>query len=178
MSEDGIDFLLDQHHRVRQLLDAVQQAPADSRQQRFDELRELLAVHETAEELIVRPVTRTQVPGGDTVADARIAEENTSKDALAALEKLDAAGDDFVAVFAPFADEVRKHAHNEEEFEFPLLREHQDEKTLTAMRSALDKAEKLAPTRPHPSARSTTANVVLGPFAAIVDRVKDALQSD
>jgi hemerythrin-like domain-containing protein len=175
--KDGIGFLLEQHERVTELLEAVQRGPGDGRQRIFDELRELLAVHETAEELILRPATRKSVPGGDAIADARIAEENQSKDVLAKLERLDVTSEEFVASFAAFADDVRQHAHNEETHEFPLLEQHQEESALQRMRDQLEMAEKLAPTHPHPSARSTAANLVLGPFAAMVDRVRDALRS-
>jgi hypothetical protein len=177
MTTNGIDFLLRQHREVQELLDKVEKGSEETRQQDFDRLRELLAVHETAEELILRPITRSNVPGGDQIADARIAEENQSKDMLAELEKLDANSTDFITLFAGFAGDVRKHALNEETHEFPLVKEHVDANALEAMGTHLELAEKVAPTHPHPSARSTVANVVLGPFAAMVDRVRDALSS-
>ena len=86
---NGVDLLLQQHEQIRSLLSQVSSAAnAENRKQVFDELRELIAVHETAEEIIVRPVTRKQVPGGEDIADARMAEENEGKKALAELEKL------------------------------------------------------------------------------------------
>jgi hemerythrin-like domain-containing protein len=177
MDYDGIQFLLNQHHQVTELLEAVENGPADTRQQSFDNLRELLAVHETAEELVLRPVTRASVPGGDEIADARIGEENQAKDALARLEKLDANAAEFTTLFAEFAADVRKHASNEETYEFPSVQQHESAASLATMGSHLEKAEKMAPTHPHPSARSTAANVVLGPFAAMVDKVRDALSA-
>jgi hypothetical protein len=80
-------------------------------------------------------------------------------------------------MFAGFAVDVRKHANNEETYEFPLVQQHQSADDLTAMAKHLEKAERLAPTHPHPGARTTTANVVLGPFAAMADRVRDVLSS-
>jgi hemerythrin superfamily protein len=178
MPKNGIDFLLEQHKQVEQLLETVQNAEASSRQESFDELRRLLAVHETAEELILRPITRAKVEGGAEIADARMAEENMAKDVLADLEKLDASTPEFAAKFASFASDVKEHAHHEETYEFPRVRESQDEGALETLGQALEVAEKVAPTHPHPSARSTTANVVLGPFASIVDRVRDAISSN
>jgi hemerythrin superfamily protein len=175
MAQNGIDFLLGQHQQVENLLDEVKNATGEAKQQSFDELRELLAVHETAEELILRPVTRTSVEGGAEIADARIAEENEAKDVLSKLEKLDATSAEFANMFESFAADVQKHAHNEETYEFPKVKESKDADTLAKMETALAAAEKLAPTHPHPSARSTTANVVLGPFASMLDRAKDAL---
>ncbi|HEX3897960.1 MAG TPA: hemerythrin domain-containing protein [Mycobacteriales bacterium] len=175
MAENGIDFLLGQHQRIQQLLDAVANAPAESRQATFDELRELLAVHETAEEFILRPVTRSDVPGGDVIADARMAEENQAKQVLADLEKLDVTTPEFLTAYTAFSKDVLEHAQNEESYEFPLVREHEDTDALAQMGEALEKAERSAPTHPHPSARTTTAAAVMGPFAAMVDKVRDAL---
>ncbi|HWA64756.1 MAG TPA: hemerythrin domain-containing protein [Mycobacteriales bacterium] len=175
MAQNGIDFLISQHEQVKQLLEAVKTAPAESRQETFDQLREMLAVHETAEELILRPITRSEIPGGDVVADARMAEENKAKDVLADLEKMDAASPDFLSAFTAFAADVLEHAGNEESYEFPLVKEHQDAEALDRMDAELKKAEESAPTHPHPSARTTTAAAVMGPFAAMVDKVRDAI---
>ena len=38
----------------------------------------------------------------------------------------------------------------------------------------MELAEKMAPTHPHPSAKTTTMNYVAGPFAAMLDRARDA----
>jgi iron-sulfur cluster repair protein YtfE (RIC family) len=177
MARNGIDFLLSQHQRITELLGVVRTGPAESRQASFDQLRELLAVHETAEELILRPITRHEVPGGDVVADARMGEENQAKRVLADLEKLDVGSAEFVTAFNAFAEDVLSHAHNEETYEFPLVRDSQDAEALAAMGEALEKAEASAPTHPHPSAKTTTAAAVMGPFAAMVDKVRDALSS-
>jgi hemerythrin superfamily protein len=177
MAQNGIDFLLGQHQQVEKLLDEVKNGTGDARQQSFDELRELLAVHETAEELILRPVTRRSVDGGAEIADARIAEENEAKEVLAKLEKLDAGSAEFTTMFESFAADVAKHAHNEETYEFPKVKESQDAGALAKMEKALEIAEKTAPTHPHPSARSTTAAAVMGPFAAMLDKARDALGS-
>ena len=114
MAQNGIDFLLDQHRQIQRLLDAVQEGTPQARQQSFDALRELLVVHETAEELILRPATRKEVEGGSAIADARMAEENEAKETLAKLEKLKAGEPEFDELFASFAGDVLTHASNEE----------------------------------------------------------------
>jgi hypothetical protein len=38
-------------------------------------------------------------------------------------------------------------------------------------------AEKMAPTHPHPSAKTTRANLLAGPFAAMIDKVRDSMKS-
>src|SRR6185312_830320 len=100
---DVVAQLLEQHEQVRAAIDGVAKTTtAESRQEAFDRLRELLARHETAEEMIIRPLTRRAV-GGEDIADDRMAEENQSKEILADLEKLDIASEDFARTFEKFA---------------------------------------------------------------------------
>jgi iron-sulfur cluster repair protein YtfE (RIC family) len=172
---DLVSQLLAQHEQVRAAIDGVARTKtAASRQKAFDKLRELLARHETAEEMIVRPLTRG-LDNGEAVASARMEEENKSKDALAELEELDIASEEFARRFETFAQAVLTHAQNEETFEFPLLRQQLDAEKLEKAEKQLLLAEKTAPTHPHPSARSTAMNYVAGPFAAVADRARDAI---
>jgi hemerythrin superfamily protein len=172
---DVVAQLLAQHDQVRAAInDVAKTTTAESRQVAFDALRELLARHETAEEMIIRPLTRG-IDGAEPVASARMDEENEAKVVLAELEKLDIASVKFARRFEKFAGAVLTHAQAEEKQEFPLLRQNVDaDKRRTAERMLL-LAEKTAPTHPHPSARSTAMNYVAGPFAAMVDRVRDAI---
>jgi hypothetical protein len=52
-----------------------------------------------------------------------------------------------------------------------------EQKRLERMRKAVDLAESIAPTRPHPGVESATGNMLAGPFAAMLDRTRDALSS-
>jgi hypothetical protein len=172
-ARDVVDFLLDQHQQIRGLLSDVLDVRGPERQRAFDEVRELLARHETGEEMVLRPLTR-KTPDGSPVADARFAEENEAKEVLARLEHMDVDGAEFESTFTGFRLSVVDHAAAEERDEFPLLRRDHDADTLVRARGRLERAEKMAPTHPHPSARSTTANYVAGPFAAMLDRARDA----
>lgn len=170
---DVVQFLRRQHQEIRMLLDSVLSATGEARQRAFDDVRELLARHETAEEMVVRPLTR-KAPQGDQVAEGRMAEENEAKEVLADLEKMDVDSTQFTAKFTEFRQSVLTHAEHEETLEFPLLERATDHDALEKARSAVEMAEKMAPTHPHPSAKSTTMNYVAGPFAAMLDRARDA----
>src|SRR3954468_11168740 len=172
---DVVSQLLSQHELVRTSIDAVAQTTTpEARQEAFDVLRELLARHETAEEMILRPLTRG-IEGGDAIASARMDEENKSKDVLAELENVDIASEEFARLFETFAQAVLAHAQSEEAFEFPLLHRHLDAEKLETAERQLLLAERMAPTHPHPSARSTAMNYVAGPFAALADRARDTI---
>jgi len=172
-ADDVVAFLTAQHQQVRTLLGEVLATTGEERQRCFDDVRELLARHETAEEMIVRPLTR-KASQGEQVADARMAEENEAKEVLAKLEKMDVDSAEFTTAFTDFRQSVLAHADAEEGQEFPLLRESTDSDALQKARSAVEVAEKMAPTHPHPSAKTTTMNYVAGPFAAMLDRARDA----
>ena len=123
---DLVDQLLAQHKQVRAAIYGVAETTtAESRQEAFDRLREMLMQHETAEEKIVHPMTRA-VGQGDTVADARVGEEDEGKELLAELEELDIASVEFARLFEKLAGAVLAHAEHEESQEFPLLRQYVD----------------------------------------------------
>ena len=173
----GVELLREQHGRIRTLLGEVTNVSGETRQQTFDELRALLAVHETAEELTLRPMTRRDVPDGEKIADERMAEENEAKKVLADLEKLDVNSPEFESSFEKFRADVLEHAEHEESAEFPALAATESADDLDKLYHRIETAEKTAPTHPHPSATTTSRNLVLGPFAAMADRVRDALSA-
>jgi len=175
---DAIEILMTQHQQIKELFALVESSQGEERQREFDHLRALLAVHETAEEEVIRPITRSSVNNGEAVADARMEEENEAKEVLAKLEKLGTKSSEFMAQFRELKKSVIAHAEHEEHEEFPGLRSSKTRDELKQMGKRIRLAEKMAPTHPHPSAKSTTANYLAGPFASMVDRVRDSMKSD
>jgi hemerythrin superfamily protein len=173
---DVVDLLNAQHQEIRSLFSSVEEGGSD-RSEAFECLVRLLAVHETAEEEVVYPALRSSGPEGEHVAEARKAEEDEAKKQLADLESIGVEGEGFEERFDAFRTAVLAHAESEERQVFPLLRRSFDADKLTKMRSSLERAEKMAPTHPHPHApESALGNLVTGPFVAIVDRVRDAIR--
>ncbi len=173
---DVVEFLLEQHNRIRQLFAETADAPTpQERERKFFELRRLLAVHETAEEEIVHPRARRVIDGGDAIVDARIEEENKAKHALSELESIDVSSPEFTVKLAKLRDAVINHAGHEESEEFKQLRTQLGQDDLERMRGIVEFAEKTAPTRPHPGVESAAANMLVGPFAAMLDRARDAI---
>jgi hemerythrin superfamily protein len=173
--QDVVEFLIGQHERIKALFSEVLTASGEARRDRFTELRRLLAVHETAEEEIVHPRARRELPDGEDVVDARLREENEAKQALTQIEKLDVNSPEFEKAFQELQAEVLNHAQAEEQQEFGKLAAEVDADDLARMRRAVEMAESMAPTRPHPGVESAPANLLAGPFAAMLDRARDAL---
>jgi len=174
-SADVIDYLKAQHQQIKSLFAQTLESSGDQREQAFLDLRRLLAVHETAEEEVVHPRARKQLDDGPQVVDARLAEENEAKHALAELEQLEPDSPEFSAGLVQLRDDVVEHAEAEEQQEFARLATQLDSNALQRMRRAVEFAESTAPTRPHPGTESPGKNMLVGPFAAMLDRVKDAI---
>jgi hemerythrin superfamily protein len=173
---DVVRVLLEQHARIRELFADVKSAEGEHKQHAFDELRALLAVHETAEEMVLRPVTAKTA--GQSVVDARNHEEAEANEVLKDLEKLDVGSSDFDQMLADFERAVDDHAEAEESEEFPTVLAECDEDKRRTMGTHLRAAESIAPTHPHPStAGSTVAQYAVGPIASLVDRTRDAIKS-
>ncbi|MGW6566335.1 Rieske 2Fe-2S domain-containing protein [Streptomyces sp. NPDC054975] len=173
--DDIVEQLLQQHDRIRQLFAETLDADGEAKRRRFDELRGLLAVHEAAEEMVLRPVAR-RVAGKDEAA-ARNAEESRANEALAELEGLDVHSEEFDARLTAFQQAVEDHARHEEHEELPAIRARCDIEDRRSMGRRLRMAERLAPTHPHPTtAGSTAAQWTIGPFTALMDRARDAFR--
>ncbi|MDN3023538.1 hemerythrin domain-containing protein [Streptomyces sp. S.PB5] len=173
---DVVALLMRQHGDIRNLFDEVERTGGDERRSAFRHLVRLLAVHETAEEEVVRPFTRASVPDGAKVADERLAEERAAKELLSRLDEMDTDDPKFLTELQTLRLDVMKHARAEERYEFNHIRRHADKARLAAMATALKAAESVAPTHPHPGTESTAKNLMLGPIAALMDRTRDAVR--
>lgn len=172
---DVVDFLVSQHQQIKSLFGETLSATGEQRESAFIRLRRLLAVHETAEEEIVHPRAKRKIADGQTIVDARLKEENEAKKVLTELEKLDAGSPEFTEKLTKLRDAVVSHAEHEENEEFARLGEELSADELERMGRAAKLAEAVAPTRPHAGVESQVANLAAGPFAAMLDRARDAI---
>jgi hemerythrin superfamily protein len=176
-AEDVIELLLGQHMLIRDLFAQVQTGKGERRDEAFARLVHLLAVHETAEEMMVHPLARA-IDGGEQVVEDRLQEEHEAKEMLERLEDMDRDSDEFTSQLARLREAVLTHAHHEEVYEFRYLKARSDPERLRAMARRVRLAEKTAPTHPHPGAETAAENIALGPVATVFDRVKDAMGRD
>jgi hemerythrin superfamily protein len=174
--QDVVAMLIGQHGQIRNLFDAVETSSGDRRRDAFRRLVRMLSVHETAEEQVVHPFVRRTVPGGAAVVDERLREEREAKEVLSRLEDMDPEDPKFLPELQGLRTAVMTHARAEERYEFTHLRRVNDHTRLMAMAKSVRAAEMMAPTHPHPGVESAAANFLIGPFAAIADRARDAFQ--
>lgn len=173
---DVVDLLLTQHARIEEQFLLVTAATGEAKQRAFDDLARLLAVHETAEEEVVHPLSRGLVDGGDARIDDRLDEERQAKEMLVALIESGTDDDGFDTAFLLLRDAVLTHARYEERYEFTQLRANVPAERLRTLAAAVRAAEAVAPTRPHPGTESATANLAAGPALAVIDRARDLIR--
>ena len=165
--------LVEQHRRLRHLLHEVTAGEGEPRREAFESFRRLLAAHETAEEIVVRPISR-QIMDRDVVAE-RNHEERRIVRLLAELEKLDARGAGFEELLPNFTDALDTHMTLEETSEFPTLEAELDWHDRFGMAHWIDRALAYGPTHAHPGAfGSPMAQRAVTPFTALVDHARDA----
>lgn len=175
-TDDVVKFLTDQHNLIKDLFEEVLNASeTGAREKAFADLRQLLAVHETAEEMVVHPRARKEVADGEAIVDARLKEEHEAKEFLSRLEKMDIGSKEFIDELKKFREDVIEHAELEEREEFSHLQKNLDGDDLKRMAGAVQAAEAIAPTHPHAGVESAKANFALGPFASMLDRARDLI---
>jgi hemerythrin superfamily protein len=175
--DEVIAFLKAQHNLIEDMFDQVLHASdPHAREKPFIELRQLLAVHETAEEMVVHPRARRDVETFDSIVDARLEEEHDAKQLLSRIEKIDITSQEFIDELTKLRDAVLDHALHEETYEFPKLDKQLDADESKRLTAAVRAAEAIAPTRPHAGVETPLLNFAVGPFASMLDRARDLIQ--
>ncbi|MEU6117571.1 hemerythrin domain-containing protein [Streptomyces sp. NPDC047117] len=172
-----VELLEQQHQQIRRLLDDVVNSKGEDRKAAFHRVVRLLAVHETAEEEVVHPYVRDHIEGGEKVVGERLEEEKRAKEMLSRLEDMDTESQEFIDLFKELKTAVLEHAKAEEKSEFTHLRAVSDQRAMRGLAKAVEAAEAVAPTHPHPGTESGLKSAVTSPVAAVVDRTKDAIRA-
>ncbi len=104
-------------------------------------------------------------------------EERQAKVMLAECERIGPDGEGFDDLFAQLRAAVLTHAVHEEQYEFRYLKQKTaGEAHAAAMATMVKAAEAIAPTHPHPSVNSATANNLVGPVVSVFDRTRDLVR--
>ena len=175
---DAIELLEHDHRMVEQLFRDYGAAKSDDQRRGVVEIlvREL-SKHAALEELTVYPLARRLRPDEAADVDHHLEEHMAVKKTLAALDKLKPGAEEEANLVGELEREIAEHVRDEEGRFLPALREALDQQALDELGSQLDRAKKIAPTRPHPNAPDQPpAEAVVGAVAAIYDRLRDRLQ--
>ena len=169
------DRIRSQHETIRGLFVEVA-AGGSSRQTAWPALVRLLAVHETAEEIVVYPAVAATGSRGLRAVRARKAEERRAKITLADLEGVDPTSGSFGPRVDAFRITVEAHAAAEEDEVLPVLERRCSAGQLRAMDRLFVASQFVAPTHAHRFAPvGAVGNLAVGPVVGFIDRVRDAV---
>lgn len=177
---DVTRFLDKDHQTVDRLFRNLQRvfgSPEVNQDHARELLRELtreLSSHAAAEEQVLYPLVRSQLPDGARLADEALKEHQAAKELLSILSSTPIDDPELRNRLDSLAADVRHHVAKEEGEIVAKLRGWLGRERLAEVGEALERAKQFAPTRPHPALPNRPpANFVTGIAAAAVDRVLD-----
>jgi hypothetical protein len=173
--EDVVRVVLDQHQQILDMFGGLRAASGDARTGVLRELRALLVVHETAEQIVVRPVTSNLI-GSEFVGALGTAETELTN-AASQLEDVRPEHGQFDENLDALEAMIVDHFFTEESEELPVLLDQGPIEDRLQMGRRLLAAAKVLPTRPHPTIDNagTAATLLAAPLTSIVDRARDAI---
>lgn len=172
MADDVLDLLTADHREVQGLVDeALGTEEEAQRRELLDRIIGQLVRHAAAEETVVYPVMAERLPQGREAVEHDTKEHKELEVLMKELER-----DATTETLQRLKDVLEDHVHDEEDEQFPLLRQHVDTEQREAMGLAVEALKKVAPTRPHPAAPNNALfHLMVGPGVGMVDRLRDVL---
>jgi hemerythrin superfamily protein len=174
---DVIDELTSDHREALEILDRIPSiTDPDQRRDLADTAISEIVRHSVSEEMYVYPAMREYVPDGEQAVQHDTEEHQQLEEVMKQLEGVPASEPRFDALVGELTEKLRHHAHDEETEQFPQLRRYAPREELVKLREKVQRAKKLAPTRPHPGApHSELFHKTVGPGVGLVDRLRDKL---
>ena len=185
---DAIAVLKRDHEEVERLFrqfEKLTERAHRSKQKIVMKIIRELAIHAAVEEMLFYPAVRTAAlkanvralkEAADTVLES-LEEHHVVKWTLSELEKMKPEDERYDAKVQVLMESVRHHVEEEQEELFPKARRLLGEDLLFELGDRIEKAKKIAPTRPHPRAPDEPpGNLVAGTMAAVMDRAKDMVR--
>ncbi|HUR18515.1 MAG TPA: hemerythrin domain-containing protein [Acidimicrobiales bacterium] len=173
---DAITLLRNDHKTVKGLFTRYEKAgdgAKKTKRQLVDKMIEELAVHAAIEEQIFYPAVRESLPDAEETVLEGLEEHHIVKWTLSELDGMDPDHERFDAKVMVLIESVRHHIEEEEAEMFPEVRQALGRKRLSELGEKMEKAKKVAPTRPHPRSPDTPpGNIVAGAGSAVLDRAR------
>ena len=183
---DAISLLRKDHRTVEALFKEFERAEGKAKQRKkiVAQIIRELSIHAAIEETVFYPAVRaaakasdgrTAEKADDTVLES-LEEHHIVKWTLSELDGLDPEAERFEAKVTVLMESVRHHVKEEQDELFPAVKKMMEPVQLRDLGKLLEKAKKVAPTRPHPrSPGQPPGNIVAGGVAAVADRARDAV---
>ena len=135
MINDIVDFSRVQHDEIRRLCHEVDAAGQDDKRRLFNELAELVNVHEISDRAVVYPSVVDDTTGGAADAVACLVEAGNILRDVSGMQRIESGDVTFDTQFATLHRALVDHMTHEERTEFPRLRTYVPAQRLHAMAS-------------------------------------------
>lgn len=133
MINDIVDFSRIQHDEIRRLCHEVDAAGHDDKRRLFNELAELVNVHEISDREVVYPSVADDTTGGAADAAACLVEAGNILRQVSGMQRIESGDVTFDTRFATLHRALVDHMAHEERTEFPRLRMYVPVQRLHAM---------------------------------------------
>jgi hemerythrin-like domain-containing protein len=149
-----------------------------TKQKAVDAIIASLSVHSAIEEQVFYPAAQRAATNSTELVLESLEEHHIVKWVLSELQSMDVTDERFDPKVRVLIDNVRHHIEEEEGELFPKVEKALSSEQLADLGEQLEKAKKVAPTRPHPRSPATPpANIVAGLVNFGVDRARDVVQA-
>ncbi|MCQ4040776.1 hemerythrin domain-containing protein [Streptantibioticus rubrisoli] len=176
---DVIKELTADHAEVAGLFDRIRSSRPGSRERKelVDEVTERLVRHAVAEEQYLYPAVREHVVDGEALAEKELRDHSRIAETLNALAGVDSGDPGFSELLVVLVTGVTAHVRDEEERLFPRLSAACPREVLRDLGDKVRRAERIAPTRPHPAAPDRPPAIgAVSPWLGLVDKIRDKIR--
>jgi hemerythrin-like domain-containing protein len=178
---DALTFLRQDHKSVLGMLEVLDEAPSGAGAE-ISGLETMVtnwviaeSQHEAIEEQLFWPAVRDALEDGDALADRAIEQEQHGKELLQRLMDGRPGEAEYHEALQHFVQAGRDHIAYEQDVVFPRFEAAVSREHLDKLGERLERAKKIAPTRPHPDTPpNPTVLKTMGMVTATIDHVRDA----
>lgn len=178
---DALTFLRQDHKSVLGMLEVLDGAPegngaaASGLRTMVTNLVIAESQHEAIEEQYFWPAVRDALDEGDELADKAVEQEQAGKQLLQQLEDSEPGEPEYQEALKQFVKLGRDHIAFEQDVVWPRFQAAVSDEELVALGEKLERAKKIAPTRPHPDTPpNSTVLKTVGMATATMDHIRDA----
>src|SRR4051794_39631872 len=132
--QDVVDILTTDHHEVLELIQQIKATSSgEERRDKTDVVIAELGRHSVAEEMYVYPMMERELPNGKDSVQHDTAEHKELEREMSTLEDLKGDADGFLEAVGKLEATLRDHVNDEEQEQFPALRQHVSAEQLVKM---------------------------------------------
>jgi len=168
----------DDHIELDRLLQELDGTTGPAQQEVLNRIDRLVFSHAFAEETVLWPVLRRELPDGDALT-LRVEKEHQEVNELVSALEVDGPDDPRrPARLARLVEVLREDVRDEEDVLFPRLQAAVPADELRRLGRRWDLMRRISPTRPHPTvSRRPPGNALSGLPLSVLDRTRDAVDA-